>query len=244
MPNNFVIPRLDLPIVPWEIQRLDPFLRTLDSEESAPKQTGEELFKDLLNNIKEIYEVDATIAGGAVRDVFAEVYKHKDIDVFIPLTFKAFMEREVELGLTHPVVLTKNKPYKGVDIEVFKNTVRATTWFKKHPLDLIFIKGGLTKEIVDNFPIYTQQCIFSLEMGLIASPLAKTDIENKQFTINPSIKDKEQLKGLMQKTKDWCKRPGYKGWKIIEPDIKEWWEVKKELETKPMGTNVNWTFSA
>src|SRR5690348_16606384 len=51
---------------------------------------GEELFQLILSGIREIYDVEAVIAGGAVRDLAAGVSDSKDVDVFVPLTWEKF----------------------------------------------------------------------------------------------------------------------------------------------------------
>jgi adenylosuccinate synthase len=59
------------------------------------------------------------------------------------------------------------------------------------------------------------------------------DLDNKTFTIDPTITDKARFQSVLEKIKGWQERPEYKDWKIIEPDVKEWWEAKEEAAKAP-----------
>jgi hypothetical protein len=96
----------------------------------------------------------------------------------------------------------------------------------------VFLEKPLSKENVATFPVFAQRGVWTLEGGLSLSPEAKADVEAKTFTIDPSITNKEKLKLVLEKVKGWCKREEYANWKIVEPDIKEWWEAKEEVEQK------------
>lgn len=188
---------------------------------------GEELFHLILSGIREIYDVDATIAGGAVRDLAAKVDGSKDVDVFIPLTWEKFNENSHELGWQRSPLLLKEGKYEGC---VVPSTARAQGKVQYKTVDLVFLDKPLDTEMVSKFPIHAQRCVWTLNSGLCLSPEAKQDIENKTFTIDPTIKDKDRIKKVIAKAQEWVKRPGYNGWKIVEPDVAEWWEVKKQEE--------------
>jgi hypothetical protein len=184
----------------------------------------EELFQLILSGIREIYEVDAVIAGGAVRDMVAGFDKHKDVDVFIPLEWADFEKNMAELGWQGRPALQKKVPYKGIKTEDVASTARASAVVQGCPIDLVFVKKPLEPKGVEQFPIYAQRCVWTLGSGVAVSPEAKKDIDNKTFTIDPTITDKDRIKGLEAKCKEWLKRGHYKDWKIVLPEIKEWWE--------------------
>lgn len=209
--------------------RFDPFAR-LRGEDSPRYKRGEELFTLILSGIKEVYGVSAVIAGGAVRDFVSGTPLMKDVDVFLPIKPRTFMNRSEELGWQDlPRLLPSPKDYNG------KNCVvpvlgRGSSMVQGIPVDLVFMAKPLSKEEVSLFPVYAQRGVYTLDNGLDLSPEAKEDISEKKFTIDPTITDKERLKKIIEKVRCWQRRPEYKDWKIIEPDIKEWWEAKDELK--------------
>lgn len=190
---------------------------------------GEELFQLILSGIREIYDTDAVIAGGAVRDLAAGVTNHKDVDVFIPLSWKKFHEGQFELGWQGGGA---EKFAGGYEKCVIPSTARARSRVQNVPVDLVFVKKPLSPDDVAAFPVHAQRCVWTLEHGLKQSPEAKADIEGKLFTIDPYITEKDRLQAVLKKVKEWCKRDAYRDWKIVEPDVKEWWEAKEEAEKK------------
>jgi len=211
----------------------------IEGEDMSKKaKTGEDLFHLILSGIREVYEVDAVIAGGAVRDLAAGVTSHKDVDVFIPMSWDKFKEGIPELGWQRapkPVVKAndyakiKAKPEVGC---YFPTLARAQGRVQYVEVDLVFLEKPLSKENVAMFPVFAQRGVWTLEEGMSLSPEAKADVDAKTFTIDPSITDKERLKLVLEKVKGWCKREEYANWTIVEPDIKEWWEAKEEVEQK------------
>jgi hypothetical protein len=117
----------------------------------------------------------------------------------------------------------------GYENCVVPSTARGQGQVQYKLVDLVFMDKPLTPENVASFPIFAQRCVWTLNEGLAISPEAKQDLENKTFTIDPTITNKEKLKKIVAKAQEWCKRPGYEGWKVVEPDIAEWWEAKKEV---------------
>lgn len=196
-------------------------------------KTGEELFNLILSGIKEIYDLDDVyIAGGAVRDVAAGVSSHSDVDVFLPITLKDFIGKFPELGWSGGLAEQPFHDYSTTKRQGdfrFKATGRALSIVKGIKVDLVFIEKPLTKANVDSFPIYAQRGVWSLDKQLDLSPEAKADIEGKTFTIDPTITDKKVLIRLAEKVATWQKG-AYKGWKLVEPETKEWWEAVKESE--------------
>jgi hypothetical protein len=204
-----------------------------------PEETGkrgEELFQLLLSGIREIYDTEAVIAGGAVRDLAASVTNHKDIDIFIPLTWDVFQKSFAELGWSGGLLKVKQSKNayggtkKGEPGCLFPTLARASSRVQGVPLDLVFMEAPLTKENVETFPVFAQRGIWTLAEGLKLSPQAKTDIDNKQFTIDPTITEKHKVKHVLDKIKGWQLRKDYKDWKVVEPDVKEWWEAKEEMK--------------
>jgi hypothetical protein len=196
-----------------------------------PGKRGDELFHLILSGIREVYDVDAIIAGGAVRDVAAGCSDtSKDVDIFLPMKWADFFKGMGELGWIGMPAPVPTKAYAGRG--TFKSSARALGNVQGIQADIVFVEGDL-KAMVGNFPIFAQRGVWTLGEGLVLSPEAKADIEAKQFTIDAKITDKERLVMLMNKVKEWQKRPAYKDWKLIEPDIKEWWEAKAEEEKKP-----------
>lgn len=190
---------------------------------------GEDLFHLILSGIREVYDVEAVIAGGAVRDLAAGIDTPNDVDVFIPLTVDDFFNKAEELGWqTHPVLLNK-KPYDKCAV---KSTGRAQARVQGTLVDLVFLPKPLTMEDVSAFPVFAQRAVWTLKEGMRFSPEATRDNIQKTFTIDPTITDKDKLKRLKEKVEDWLKRPGYKGWKLVEPDVKEWWELKEDEKKK------------
>lgn len=198
------------------------------------RKKGEELFRLILSGIKEIYDVDAVIAGGAVRDlVVGDTEGSKDVDVFIPMKWEDFNKNSDELGWQGKPGLLHKKPYKTVVAKT--SSARASAVVQGMPVDLVFMDGGLTPEGVDGFPVNAQKCVWNLAEGLVVSPAAKADIEGKKFTISPAITDKQVIADLSLKISGWMKRPCYKGWKLITPKIKEWWQKQNDPHTVERG---------
>lgn len=215
---------------PWVIVRNDeerirrpiavnPFPR----KEKKQGVRGEELFKLILSGIKEVYGVDAVIAGGAVRDVAAGTDQHKDVDVFIPMKWKDFNEHASQLGWEGPPFKEGKIPYDG-KLKRLPATERGQASVQGCLVDLVFMNGDLSPKYVNTFPVNAQKCVFTLENGISVSPVAQADIDAKQFTIDPEIKDKDQIKIIRDKVNGWKRRAFYKEWKVVEPDVKEWWE--------------------
>jgi len=201
-------------------------------KENNEGKRGEELFHLILSGIKEVYDVEATIAGGAVRDLAAGVLTPKDVDVFIPMSWNTFKRRADELGwLVPPHVVKPNDYQKKPNNEgcSFSTFARALTQVQKVSVDLVFMDKPLTKENVETFPVFAQRGIWTLNEGLKLSPEAQEDIRNKQFTIDPKITDINRLDKIVSKIGEWKKRPHYKDWKIVRPETKPWWETVEDI---------------
>jgi hypothetical protein len=212
-------------------------------------KTGEDLFRLILSGLQEVYDVPCVIAGGAVRDLAAGITTHKDVDVFLPLTWKRCAERMGELGWrVLPQFTGRSADYakrkEGTPGTMgFTTLGRAAGNVQGVKVDLVLMDQPLSQKDVETFPVYAQRGIWTLEGGLLLSPQAKTDIENKTFTIDPTIADKGRLRKVLEKVQGWQKRSEYKGWKIVEPDVKEWWEVKAEADAaklKQPSTTSSW----
>lgn len=227
----------------WEVGQLAPVIRFAPHrwdealEKANGKMTGkrgEELFHLILSGIREVYDVDPAIAGGAVRDVAAGVTDHKDVDVFIPLDFQSFLRSVDQLGWSGKVHVVKSFDDYGKDNKKvpcsFKALARAESLVQGCKIDLIFMDKPLTPEIVDKFPVHAQRGVWTLGGGINLSPLAKHDIDNKTFTIDPTITDKDVVQYIKEKIAGWKRRVGYKDWKLVEPVIKEWWEEKEKSD--------------
>lgn len=203
---------------------------------------GEELFHLILSGIREIYDIEAIISGGAVRDLAAGVTTPKDVDVFVPITWNSFNAKASELGWQCPperIGKTKKaRAYDGTMSKVVESEDRAIAVVQHVNVDLVFTKKPLDMEGVATFPVFAQRGVWTLEGGLALSPEARKDIDNKTFTIDPTITDKERVKGLLTKVGEWKKRPHYNDWTIVEPDIKEWWEAKEEMKAAEEETKM------
>jgi hypothetical protein len=194
-------------------------------------KTGEDLFRLILSSIREIYEVDAVIAGGAVRDLAAGATdRSKDVDVFIPMTWDTFSKHVSELGWKENPHLVKKGRYDKKENKtcVVNSTARAAGIVQGSVVDLVFIDKPLDAAGVDFFPVNAQKCVWTLKDGMRVSPAAQHDIDNKTFTISPRITHKDAIKAVRNKINEWKKRAVYSGWKVVEPDIKEWWEKENE----------------
>lgn len=191
---------------------------------SKTGKRGEELFHLILSGIREIYDISAVIAGGAVRDTVVGVTNHKDVDVFIPLSYEKFFEHQDELGWQGGFAKVKTKNYNNPDVDVFRSTARVSSIVQGCLVDLVFVNKPLGKEGVVTFPIHAQRCVWTLEDGLSVSPEAREDIEGKKFTIDPTTTDKARIRRLVEKALTWKAREGYTDWKIVKPEVKEWWE--------------------
>lgn len=226
MPEN--IPQVQ--VFPWEMPAglAEMFANPVKSKKDKSLLRGESLFARICEGIKEVYGVDAVIAGGAVRDVVAEVENHRNVDVFIPMDIKEFLKDALQLGWEEAPIQVRQKQHKAGKEGRFTSEGRATARMQGVALDLVFMKDGLTPEIVDGFPVHAQRCIWNLAEGQQISPLAMEDILNKTFTIDPKIKDKEVIKSLKEKINHWKRRQGYKDWKIVEPTVLQWWEKGAE----------------
>lgn len=202
--------------------------------EKAKGKTGEDLFRLILSGIREVYDVEAVIAGGAVRDlVVGDTEGTKDIDVFIPMKWEDFDKNSDELGWQGKPGLLRKKPYKTTVSKT--SSARAAGVVQGMAVDLVFMDGGLTPQGVDGFPVNAQKCVWNLQEGLVVSPAARADIEGKKFTISPALTDKEAIKTVRDKVQSWLKRPCYKGWKVVEPETKEWWQKQNDPHTVERG---------
>jgi hypothetical protein len=207
--------------VPLRVDLHDPFGRVMPKSIEDGKR-GEELFTLILSGIREIYDVDGVIAGGAVRDVAAGNKGCKDVDVFLPMTPDDFLKGWEELGWRGGLIPVPKKGYEGQKCAV-ESLGNFHAYCQGVLVDLVFLKEPLTAQMADNFPIYTQRGVWTLGGGLRMSPVMAEDVANKQFTIDPTITDKERLKNLLDKVNSWKKRDFYKDWKVVEPDVREWW---------------------
>lgn len=209
---------------------VNPLKKNLQAHFIDDGKRGEELFHLILSGIREIYEIDAVIAGGAVRDLAAGIKEVKDVDVFLPMKWKDFNKEKEYLGWQGPTIPVKIGGYTtGVGLN-FPTTARGSSVVQNVPLDLVFMDKPLTEEDVETFPVFAQRGIWSLGKGMQLSPEARTDIKNETFTIDPKITDKDKIKKVLDKVNGWRRRNDYKNWTIVEPDIKEWWEAKEEAK--------------
>lgn len=199
--------------------------------EKVPKgKRGEELFHLILSGIREVYNVEAVIAGGAVRDHVAGNPHYKDVDVFIPLNGKDFIKGSHELGWQRPPALIRRGVYKKSKANTegmmgFPTTARGQAAVQGMALDLVFSDQPVTRKEIDMFPIHAQRCVWTLEGGLMVSPEAQEDIDNTTFTIDPTITDKLRVEAAKTKCETFRERAFYKKWKIVEPNLKEWWQL-------------------
>lgn len=215
-------------IAPAQLMDLEAFHEAFIGKKPAPTgKRGEELFNLILSGIKEVYEVDAVIAGGAVRDLEVGIETPKDVDVFIPLDWSTFTANSAELGWQVQPYIVGKGPYDKSNCDI-PSTARGSSSVQGVAVDLVFVNKPLDPEYVAKFPVHAQRCVYTLEGGKVLSPEARKDIENKAFTIDPTLTNKVKLKNTLDKIHSWQKRPEYKAWKIVEPDIKEWWELKDE----------------
>ena len=189
---------------------------------------GEELFQLILSGIREIYNVEGTIAGGAVRDLAAGVEHPKDVDVFVQIDMDTFWKHADELGWQGPNT-TVSKGVYDKDKCAVPSVGRISSRVQNVMVDLILMSEPLTPLIVSKFPVHAQRGVWTLNEGKVLSPEAQTDIIEKKFTIDPTITDKNKIKTVVDKIKGWQKRPEYKDWTVVEPDVKEWWEEKEKL---------------
>lgn len=195
----------------------------------------EEIFDLILTGIKEVYDVEGVIAGGAVRDLAAKAPRTKDIDVFLPMPVDAFAEHVAQLGWSGHFSVAGNVDTYGrknnTNLPVgFDAVGRASHNVKGHIVDLVFLAEPLSPENVATFPVHAQRGVWTLQNKLQMSPEMTKDIMEKSFTIDPTIKNKVKLKSVLAKINGWKQREHYREWKIVEPDIPEWWEAKQETE--------------
>lgn len=219
----------------------DPFGRAIKAVKGV---RGESLFRMILSGIKEVYDVDAVIAGGAARDFANEIEDYADVDVFLPMKWETFVDDADQLGWEKRPQLVKNKYRKTKKLPT---SARAQGRVQGVTVDLVFLNKPLDFEEVAKFPVNAQKCVWTLEGGLSISPEALADHVAHTFTISPTITDKEAIEHIREKVKTWQKRKGYSDWKIVEPDIKEWWEEEKKeivdespFENKTKKTSI-WT---
>ena len=243
MPNEPIDPF----VVDWRagLNRLPPWAREavgrqrgelprFIGENPEPGKRGEELFHLILSGLREIYDVPCVIAGGAVRDLAAGCpEKTKDVDVFLPISWDKFVEDSSQLGWQGEPFRIKTKTYSKSETCPVPSTARGQATVQNMTVDLVFMDKPLDREGVDSFPIYTQRGIWTLEGGTNLSPLCQKDIDDKQFTIDPTITDKGKIKTIRAKVNGWKRREFYKDWKIVEPNIKEWWEAAEEAKKEP-----------
>lgn len=202
---------------------------------------GEELFNLILSSLEEIYgDVGAVIAGGAVRDAAAGVTDHKDVDVFLPISWRKFNDHYPELGWG-PLRKVQHDNYnkKAKNVGCFFDTLaRGQSAVQGVNVDLVFMEKPLTMEDVATFPVFAQRGVYRLDGGLALSPEARSDVESKVFTIDPTITDKDRIKRIAEKVKGWQQREAYKDWKVIEPETHEWREAKEEQKVEDAKTKT------
>lgn len=217
-------------LFPEDVVFLDgQFVRGRDKKDGI---VTESKFRHILEGLKEIYEVDCVIAGGAVRDLMAGWNTCKDIDVWLPISWDKFDEHQLELGWQHPAALAVKKKRVENYTEIHEVSNNAIATVQGVNVDLVFLEKPLDADAVNKFPIYAQRCVYTLNEGMTASPEALQDLANKTFTIDPSIDNEERLNNLRAKIKQWQQRPFYKDWKIAG-ERKAWWE-KKDQEDEEM----------
>jgi hypothetical protein len=217
----------------WVVQREDQILRPgviagvpLPHFLDSPGLRGESLFKLILSGIKEVFDVDGVIAGGAVRDLVVNAENDSnDVDVFLPMKWEDFNGHQDQLGWEVRAYKVNNDYSKNKKL---KTSNRAQARVQGMLVDLVFTDKPLDQKGVDRFPVNAQKCVWTLDGGMRVSPEAQADIDGKMFTISDKITDKEAIKRIRDKVQKWTKREAYRGWKIVEPDIQEWWE-KKEM---------------
>jgi hypothetical protein len=214
--------------------RLNAFVEDFKKEyKIVEKKRGEDLFRLILSSIKEIYGIDAVIAGGAVRDVLVQADAlHKDVDVFIPLTWHDFNKYHEELGWGEIRSLTPVK--KAYTSNPVQSNGRASARVQGVAVDLVFLDKPLDEAGVTAFPVHAQRCVWDLKSGTVVSPEARQDINNKTFTISPTITDPKAMETVFEKVGHWLQRPLYEGWTMVEPDTKEWKAFKKERAKAPV----------
>jgi len=237
MPDNAAI-RVD----PWFRVIFNEFERKHHKREPSEGKRGEDLFRLILSGIKDVYDVSAVIAGGAVRDTAAGISDHKDVDVFIPMKWADFAKKVDELGWAErPRVLKSKLPAYGKKKEHGVDaSARAEAYVQGVEVDLVFVRTPLTPKDVQKFPIHAQRCAFTLEDGMQVSPEAAEDIKNKQFTIDPTIVDADFLEQLRDKVKGWLKRRDYKKWKMKSDGSTDWWA--EDYDEPADATNTTTTY--
>jgi hypothetical protein len=241
--QNWLPARLDGRVFLQDFEaNFNPFERV---EEKVPikGKHGDELFQLILSGIREIYDVDATVAGGAVRDFAAGILTFKDVDVFVPMKWDEFAFSAPELGWQGQPALLKKGGYgnkgNGDACCVFPTTARGQATVQGRLVDLVFMDSPLSPKEVATFPVYAQRGVWTLNGGTSLAPEAAEDIANRKFTIDPTITDKGRLSAILNKVNDWKQREGYKDWKIVAPESSEWWEEKKETEEDKLKIKIN-----
>lgn len=229
--RNFgVEPEEDIVIIEPGVRPLDVFnwgemaqrarfginaIRGIQANNTDRRENGPEFWRFLLDNVREILECDAAIAGGAVRDYFLGL-PPKDIDVFVDIDdFEIIQANHPELNWGPGFVA--GNVYKDNERLNIKGVMNFQ--YKGHKIQLVakpIPKEFYATELIKTFDMSVGMCYFTYdkqtdEYILFESDTARNDREKKQVTcMVPECSDKTS-----KRFDAWVRRNNLKDWKLI-----------------------------
>lgn len=184
---------------------------------------GPTLWTTLLSSVREIYETEAIVAGGAVRD--HDMGKPaKDIDIFLNTDADTLLDRTPELGFgPYSHVYEQKKAY---DRQIIEDVINFQVL--GHDVQLIAKKMDDLNpaSIFETFDFGFCQAAFDADNGLAYSQAYHTDKLNGTCTL---LVNNEYWKKSYKRYLKWLDK--YPDLKLIDPNdqarAEEWVKIKK-----------------
>ncbi len=172
---------------------------------AAPAKKGFPFFRTLLENVKEIYDVDGFVSGGCIRDTLLEV-PYKDVDLFLPIDLKTFEESCEELGWQCRGRLGGKNYLKGAP------TGRYSASSNGQMIDVVLL-GADREDPVASFPAHWTRARYTLKNGgqLDTTQEFDSDMSAKTCTVQADL-EPDHLDNLHKRFDQWVERTGLTGW--------------------------------
>jgi len=196
-------------------------------------KNGPEYWDKLLYAVREIYECEAIVAGGAVRDHLLG-FDPKDIDIFVNYTNDP-LELSEELGWGHPKQIGnrgRRNPYANIKGKIVQNVLEFYPSTSPVPVQLIFTKkpldGDFTENTLNMFDFHI--CKSAYDGKMYDTEVAQQERLAKTFTYS-GPEDEENKEKSMQRFESFKQRhPEFKvvGLNNIEKVLEEKQKKAKE----------------
>ncbi len=199
----------------------------------VPQKKGFPFFRTLLENVKEIYDVEGFVSGGCIRDTMLEV-PYKDVDLFLPLNLKTFEESCEELGWQCRGRMMGKNYLKGAPTERYSATSNGQM------IDVVLL-GENKEDPVSQFPAYWTRARYTLNNGgqLETTEEFNADFAAKTCTVMAGL-EQDHLDNLLKRFDQWVERTGLQGWSFkiegLDKSALQEYIAKKALALKKVVT--------